>query len=58
MRCRTNYVIGLTGSFGSGCNFLATEFIQIKRILSNANVKQTPFEGVTYNGYFKLFKEE
>ncbi len=31
---------------------------EAKLILSNANVKQTPFEGVTYNGYFKLFKEE
>jgi deoxycytidylate deaminase len=31
---------------------------EAKMILTNAGIKQTPFEGVTYNGYFKLFKEE
>lgn len=31
---------------------------EAKIILTNAGIKQTPFEGVTYNGYFKLFREE
>lgn len=31
---------------------------EAKLILTNAGVKQASFEGVTYNGYFKLFRGE
>lgn len=31
---------------------------EAKKILADAGIQQVPFEGVTYNGYFKLFKGE
>jgi len=31
---------------------------EAKKVLAKNNVKQIPFEGISFNGYFKFKKEE
>ena len=43
------FVIGMVGPFGSGCTYVANT-------ISDKRIEQEPFEGVTYNGYFRLME--